>query len=105
MAGMIIKIQLIICSLLTLAIIASLILKYRRTRDVGFLWLGVAIVLWPMADGPVRWFLQRHAFGFGNYTVGTVHQILVLCQWVIGLVLQLVAILYLYKKKSALSPS
>ena len=27
-----------------------LVRKYLRTRDVGFVWLGVAVVIWPLVS-------------------------------------------------------
>ena len=34
-----------------LALIAALVVRYIHTRDVGFLWLGLAIVVWPLVAG------------------------------------------------------
>ncbi|HWE49342.1 MAG TPA: hypothetical protein VG273_06115 [Bryobacteraceae bacterium] len=34
-------------ALLYLAVAAILIRKYRRTRDAGFIWPGIAIFIWP----------------------------------------------------------
>ncbi|HTW64392.1 MAG TPA: hypothetical protein VME17_07235 [Bryobacteraceae bacterium] len=28
-----------------------LLLKFLRTRDIGFVWLGAAIIVWPLASG------------------------------------------------------
>lgn len=33
------------------AIVIALVRKYLRTRDAGFIWLGVAVVLWPRVSG------------------------------------------------------
>ena len=36
---------------LHLAIAVILVQKYRRTKDVGFIWLGLAVVIWPLVSG------------------------------------------------------
>jgi len=33
---------------LYLAVAALLVHKYRQTRDVGFIWLGSAVLIWPL---------------------------------------------------------
>jgi len=43
---------------LYLAIIAALVHKYRRTRDQGFLWLGVPLVILPLLGVPLDHELQ-----------------------------------------------
>ena len=43
---------------LYLAIIAAVVYKYRRTRDHGFLWLGVPLVIWPLLGVPLSYWLQ-----------------------------------------------
>ena len=40
---------------LYLALAVALARKYQRTRDVGFVWLGVAVVLWPFLANLARW--------------------------------------------------
>lgn len=47
---------------LYVVIAAFLIRKYLRTRDIGFVWLGIAVVVWPWL---IRWSyyaLWRHYF-------------------------------------------
>jgi hypothetical protein len=36
--------------LLNLAVAIILVPGYLRTRDVGFIWLGVAVVIWPLVS-------------------------------------------------------
>ena len=36
--------------LLQLGIAVVVIQVYRRTRDIAFVWLGVAVVVWPMVS-------------------------------------------------------
>ena len=35
---------------LHLAIALLLLRRYLRTRDIGFIWLGVAVVVWPLVS-------------------------------------------------------
>jgi len=100
MAGMITSALFVIAVLLVLAIIVALIRKYLSTRDSGFIWLGVAIVIWPRAEAILRSFLTKLAMthSFGGYTPGTVVTIFSVSLLIVGLVLQLVAVLYLHGK-------
>ena len=43
----------IITSVLYCAVAVLLVLKYRTTRDAGFLWLGPPLVLLPLAALPI----------------------------------------------------
>ena len=36
------------------AIVTVLVRKYLRTHDVGFVWLGVAVVVWPLLSVGIR---------------------------------------------------
>jgi hypothetical protein len=101
---------------LYLAIAVVLVRKYLRTRDVGFVWLGVAVVIWPLVTGLLevgeRSLIDRlvhgHSVGFypfslverGQMSAGFLMTSLRLAQQVIGVCLLLVAVLYLYKAKS-----
>lgn len=98
--------------LLYLAIAVILIRKYLRTRDVGLIWLGVAVVIWPPL---LRWlfvdqvprYVQHHRSGaypsisvlgtqmsIGNFLIS-----LDKLQQIIGLVLVLVAVLLICNAK------
>lgn len=101
---------------LYLALAVVLVRKYLRTRDVGFVWLGVAVVIWPLVSGLLevgeRSLIDRlvhgHSVGFypfslverGQMSAGFLMTSLRLAQQVIGVCLLLVAVLYLYKAKS-----
>ncbi|HEY6346387.1 MAG TPA: hypothetical protein VIY49_33270 [Bryobacteraceae bacterium] len=102
--------------LLYLAIAGVLMRKYVRTRDAGLIWLGVAVVIWPMVtrllDGGERVLIDRlirHQFvGFypfslvdgGTITTGSLVLYLQLVQQTIGVCLLLIAVVYLYKGKN-----
>src|ERR1017187_8343919 len=49
------------------AIVVVLVRKFVRTRDVGFVWLGAAVVIWPFAstllDAGGRFLIDDHARG------------------------------------------
>jgi hypothetical protein len=101
---------------LHLVIAIVLVRKYLRTRDVGFVWLGVAVVIWPLVS-----FLLQHSEGVlvnrivrgqrvgfypfsllerGQMSIGSFIYSLNLLQQLIGVCLLLVAVLYLSKTKS-----
>jgi hypothetical protein len=62
---------------LHIAIAAILVRQYVRTRDVGFVWLGVAVVIWPgvsrLLGGGERVFIDRlirhQSVGFYPFTL------------------------------------
>jgi hypothetical protein len=102
--------------LLHLAIAVVLLRKYLRTRDAGFIWLGVAVVIWPLASpllqlgerslidrvvhhqsvGVYPFSLVEH----GQMTIGSLIFDLGVVQQLIGVGLLLVAVLYLSKTNS-----
>jgi hypothetical protein len=98
---------------LAVAIIVALIRKYLRTRDVGFVWLGVAAVIWPFASGflaaSLRMLVQRgingnpvavyplSLIGHGELTYGSVLAVFSMTRQVIATGLMLIAILYLHR--------
>jgi len=101
---------------LYLAIAVVLVRKYLRTHDVGLVWLGMAVVAWPLVcrllDEGERVYIRRIFSGrpvefypfrlaaSGQITLGTLITLLNLSQQLIGVGLLLVAVLYLYKTKS-----
>lgn len=96
---------------LHIAIAAILVRQYVRTRDVGFVWLGVAVVIWPgvsrLLEGGERVFIDRlirhQSVGFypftlaesGQMTIGSLVTSFAVFQQLIGICLLLVAVLYL----------
>jgi hypothetical protein len=91
-----------------------LVRKYLRTRDVGFVWLGVAVLIWPLVSSIGRSFIigriaHGHTVGFypfsllesGQITVGGFIYWLNLLQHLIGACLLLLAVLYLSEKKTS----
>jgi hypothetical protein len=85
---------------LYLAIATVLVRKYLRTRDVGFAWLGVAVVVWPLLSSLLG-YGQRlfvHRFGSGPfYTVGDLVMIITYVQQIVRLALLFTAVFYLSK--------
>ena len=43
-----------------LALGAGLVVKYIRTRDQGFIWLGLAVIVLPLVTGPLDRVLIHH---------------------------------------------
>lgn len=100
---------------LYLAIIAALVHKYRRTRDQGFLWLGVPLVILPLLGVPLSYWLRfamdRLASGGrvgffpfalveqGTISLGSLLVLLELVRQLIWSGLMLTAILMLHKSK------
>jgi hypothetical protein len=98
---------------LAVAIIVALTRKYLHTRDIGFVWLGVAAVIWPFASGflaaSLRMLVQRSIngnpvavypfsmVGHGELTYGSVLLVFNVARQVIATGLMLIAILYLHR--------
>jgi ABC-type polysaccharide/polyol phosphate export permease len=103
-----------------IAIVALLARQYLRTRDLGLIWLAIAVVVWPflsrMLQTGEKVFIDRlvrhqpvDLFPFtlvekGQITIGSLVLLLTYTQQLIGVVLLLVAVLYLSKMKIGRSP-
>ena len=103
-----------------IAIVALLARQYFRTRDIGLIWLAVAVVFWPfmsrMLQTGEKVFVDRlvrhqpvDLFPFslvesGKLTTGSLVLLLTYAQQLIGVVLLLVAVFYLSKMKVGTSP-
>jgi hypothetical protein len=101
--------------LLYLVVAVVLVRKYVRTRDVGFVWLGIAVIVWPLVtpllDAGERVFidrLTRHQFvsfypfsmvARGKMTVGSLVASLQMAERLVGVCLLLIAVIYLYKSR------
>ena len=101
---------------LHLAIAFVLVRKYLRTREIGFIWLGIAVVLWPLVTQLLnvgeRLLVERiakgHVVGFFPFslvesrqiTIGSLLMSLSISQNLIGVALLLVAVLYISKLSS-----
>ena len=98
-----------------LAIAILLVRKFIRTRDAGFLWLGVATLIWPRVSGLLdrrelallgrRMNGQSVGFPFsmvdhGEISFGSLLTFLQLLQYFIGAALLLVAVMYLYRDRT-----
>lgn len=102
---------------LYLGISVVLVRKYLRTRDAGFIWLGAAIVIWPLVSRLLVYgelvFVDRlfhgHPVGFFPFSLverqqmsaGFLINSLNLTQQLIGACLLLIAVLSLSRAKSA----
>jgi hypothetical protein len=100
---------------LHIAIAVVLVRKYLRTHDIGFVWLGVAVVIWPLVsrllDHGERLLIDRlvkgQSVGYfpfslverGRMTIGGLFTSLDLLHQVVGVGLLLVAVLYLYENE------
>jgi hypothetical protein len=98
-----------------LALAIALVRKYLRTRDIGFVWLGVAGVIWPLVSGLLvsglliqdkAVLITHHFFRFYPFSLhrqasaGSVVVVLWSVQQLIGVGLLLVAVLYLHRMKA-----
>ena len=104
--------------LLNLAIAVVLIRKYLRTHDVGLIWLGIAVVVWPlisrMLDVGSRRLIDRlghhELVGFypfslvasGQMTLGLLVIYLGLFSQLVGVCLLFIAVLYLASSRNSL---
>jgi len=97
---------------LLILVAVILVHKYSRTRDVGLLWLAIAVVVWPLVSRLIehRAFahfgsdVQGHPVGFyqflvakGQVSPGTLLLAFTLAQQFIGAGFLLLAALYLYR--------
>lgn len=105
--------------LLSVALAVVLIRKYLLTRDVGFVWLGVAVVVWPLVSRLIghgesvliRRLDSGQTVGFypltlvesGQMSLGNLLVSLSLLHRLISVGLLLVAVLYLGKTKNTRS--
>jgi hypothetical protein len=114
-AHMLLNILLATAVVLHIAIAAILVRQYLRTRDVAFVWLGAAVVLWPLAsrllDAGVRVSIDRaihkqaviYPFTLiarGQMTTGSFLVSFAVFQQLIGICLLLVAVLYLCRTRT-----
>jgi hypothetical protein len=102
------------------AIVALLARQYFRTRDIGLIWLAVAVVIWPFVSRILQTgekvFIDRFIrhqpvdlFPFslvekGQLTIGSLTLLLTYTQQLIGVAFLLVAVLYLSRMKISRSP-
>lgn len=94
-----------------LALGAALAFKYLRTRDRGFIWLGLAVVIWPIVTGQLDHILIRqmvrspslkiHTFFGEPLTNGGLLTSLYSIEGLIRTGLLLIAIVYLCKANSS----
>jgi len=103
-----------------LAIVVVLVRTFLRTRDVGFVWLGAAVIIWPfvssLLDAGGRLLMDDHARGRlsgffpfslverGQLTLGSLVVSFAYLKILVGFVLLLVAVLHLSRTRSASIP-
>jgi hypothetical protein len=100
---------------LYLAVVAILVRQYLRTRDVGVVWLGAAVVVWPpisrLLDAGLRVSIARavnsqpviypfNLIASGQMTIRGVITSFALFQQLTGVCLLLVAVLYLSRTRN-----
>lgn len=92
-----------------LALGAGLTIKYLRTRDQGFIWLGLAVVVWPLVTGRLDHALIHHVvtgqlvkatFLGEPLSIGSLVTAIYSIQDLIKVGLLLIAIFWLCKAKS-----
>jgi hypothetical protein len=85
-----------------LSIATMLLLKYLHTRDVGFVWLGVAVIVWPLLSSPLQYgqrLLIDRVGGGPFYTIGELVVTITYARQIVGLALLFTAVFYLSKTK------
>ena len=100
MASMLSKALVVAIILLTFSIVVVLIRKYFNTRDSGFLWLGAAIVLWPLVEQMLNRSSPFIDHVFHGYSRGSALMLMTMSLKLIALILQLVAIVCLCRNKN-----
>jgi hypothetical protein len=88
---------------LYIALAVVLIRKYLLTRDAGFIWLGAAVVLWPLASRLLEPVLVEriiNGYSNGQTTAGQLVSLIRSTQELISIGLLLVAALYLSRTGS-----
>jgi len=107
---------LVVALVLHVAIAVILVRQYLRTRDVAFVWLGVAVVIWPgvsrVLEAGEKVYIDRlvshQSVGFypftlvasGQMTIGSLVTWFALFQQMVGVCFLLVAVLYLSRAKT-----
>jgi hypothetical protein len=82
---------------LQVAIVILLARKYLQTREVGFIWLGAAVVIWPLASRVLDWgkrfAIESH--WLKGHIIGNFMTLTNFTQQFIGTILVFLAVLYL----------
>ena len=98
------------------AIAVILVRKYMRTHDLGFIWLGVAVVVWPLVTRLltrlqgvyISRLINHQLVGFfpfslvesGKTSLGSLIASVQLGEQLVGVCLLLIAVAYLYKGRN-----
>lgn len=73
--------------------------KYRRTRSVGFLWLALTALTWPVLVQAPQLIIRLHLFGRGTITPGALSILVFYLKYFIGAGIVMAAVTYLCKAK------
>ncbi len=91
---------------LQIAIVVLLARKYIRTRDAGFLWLGAAVVIWPVVSRLLDW--SKHFVVESGWLklghIGSFVAFTSMMQQLMGTVLLFLAVLFLTRKSDLAQP-
>lgn len=86
---------------LNIAIAVVIVRKYLRTRDIGFVWLGAALIIWPLSANLLNVFRQvlidRFVRQYGDAHSDAVITAFSAGKELIGAALLLVAVLCLHR--------
>jgi hypothetical protein len=89
-----------VAAILYVAIAMVLVRKYLRSHDVGFAWLGVAVIVWPLLSQLLQYGVRIVIDRFGSgpfYAIGDLVLTIKYAQQTVSLVLLFVAVRYLSK--------
>jgi hypothetical protein len=87
---------------LQVAIVILLARKYLRTREVGFIWLGAAAVIWPLMSRLLDW--EKQFVIESHWLKGYIGNFMTLTNFMqqfIGTILLFLAVLYLSRINGA----
>jgi hypothetical protein len=97
----------VIACVLYIATATLLVRKYLRTHDIGFVWLGAAVLVWPLLARLLEYgqqvLIDRLIVRVGAgplYSIGRLVATLKLSQQIVGLALLFVAVFYLGKTQT-----
>lgn len=98
--------------LLLAALAAVLVQRFRATRNMGYLILGIPLVLWPFLSAPMKWFLDTQINGhiegeqmlwplslFREMTAGSMVAVVIYTSNVIRLALLVLGFLWLARRE------
>ena len=97
----------IVAALLYIAVVYFLVRKYISTHNKGFIWLGIAFLVWPFVQNLLN-FYKMHILNTGRFptwissigmTAGVFMEDFQLAQFTVLPVLLIIAVYYLGQRK------